>query len=32
VLESAGFVMKVPPLDAATHENQIAFLALKPDA
>ena len=32
VLEGAGFEVTLPPLDEATHENQIAFLALKPDA
>ena len=32
VLEAAGFAIAVPPLDAETHETQVAFLARKPDA
>ena len=30
VLEGAGFEVMVPPLDEATHEKQIAFLASRP--
>lgn len=30
VLRGAGFEVIVPPLDATTHETQVAFLAMKP--